>query len=289
MNKITHPTSPSYTPKSVSTSLKPIYQDNMKNILYMALLILGVTLSCYASAAPETSQQLQQNLLAAQDEVKQLKAQLIVVQFYQDKFLSTVYWSLGTLATIAALLVGFSWFANFRIYERDKTALRQELHSAVEDELRNLRRLVENHLDESKKTLTDQITRQSQATVEPLKNKIIANEKALSRGLAELELELREIEHVKWRKNEIYSNALRVSREMLDISLIIENPYAIAEALDRVQGDLGAMLKTDHSGPIPDADDVRNIVKTLDKVGAEHLILIASIKDMLAKVRTIAG
>ncbi|WP_047552766.1 hypothetical protein [Methylotenera sp. G11] len=261
----------------------------MKKHIYLALFIFGVTFSWYARAAPEMSQHLQQNLIAAQDEVKQLKAQLQIVESYQDKLLSTVYWSLGTLATIAALLVGFSWFANFRIYERDKTALRQELHSAVEDELRNLRRLVEDHVDDSKKTLTDQIIMQSQAATEPLKKKILANERTLSRGLANLELEIREIEHTKWREKKVYSNALRTSRQMLDISLITENRYDIADALDRIQGDLGSMLKANYTTLIPDAEDVSTIVKTLDRVDAEHLILVSSIKDMLAKVRTVAG
>lgn len=265
--------------------LKTIQQDNMKKTIYMAFLIFVLMLSWSASAAPETSQPLQQSLLAAQDEVKQLKTQLAVVQSYQDKFLSTVYWSLGALATIAALLVGFSWFANFRIYERDKTALRQELHSEVEDELRNLRRLVEDHLNNSTKALTDQIIKQCHATVEPLQNEMLANERALFRGLAELELELREIEHAKWKEKRIYLNALRASRKMLDISLYTENPHAIARALDSIQDDLGSMFKTGHVGPIPDAADVRNIFMTLDKVGAEHLILISSIKDMLGKIR----
>ena len=43
------------------------------------------------------------------------------------RLLNTVYCSLGTLANVTALLIGFGWFANFRVYERDKGAMRTEL------------------------------------------------------------------------------------------------------------------------------------------------------------------
>jgi hypothetical protein len=59
------------------------------------------------------------------------------------RLLNTVYWSLGTLATVTALLIGFGWFANFRVYERDKGAMRTELlteigaeRSRISDDLR---------------------------------------------------------------------------------------------------------------------------------------------------------
>jgi hypothetical protein len=41
-----------------------------------------------------------------------------------QSMLSTVHWTLGTVAAIAALLVGYSWFVNFRISTEEKERLR---------------------------------------------------------------------------------------------------------------------------------------------------------------------
>ena len=74
---------------------------------------------------PSTSQERnQQQELKNQNDM--LRAQLEVMKQYDQRLLNTVYWALGTLAAVAAALVGFGWFANFRVYERDKNALAQE-------------------------------------------------------------------------------------------------------------------------------------------------------------------
>ena len=128
-------------------------------------MLLGAAISFHVLATPsETNQQLQQNLLATQSEVIQLKATLQVVQSYQDKFLATVYWSLGTIATIVVLLVGFGWFANFRIYERDKSALKDELHMIMNEELLQLRKIVETHVTDSTKSIERQIDEATKAS-----------------------------------------------------------------------------------------------------------------------------
>jgi hypothetical protein len=258
----------------------------MKKIACSICLFLGITLTFHVLAEPNTNHLIEQKLSAAQDEVKLLKAELQVVKSYQDDLLSTVYWSLGTLATIAVLLIGFSWFANFRIYERDKAALRDELHLELNDELGKLKTLFESHVVDTSRLIPEQIAKEIQDAISTLAASIKASEKNAARDLANLELELREMEHVKWLNQGVYVNALRIANTMLVIALSIGSSWRISKALDALQNDLGIMTKANYSGQIPEADSIATIIKTLDKVGTEHTILVASIKEMLAKVRS---
>lgn len=73
-----------------------------------------------------------------------LRAQLDVMRKYDEMLLSTVYWSLGTIALIAVLLTGYSWYTNYRVYERDREFLRAEMRSLLQQELANARNTLED-------------------------------------------------------------------------------------------------------------------------------------------------
>ncbi|NUG68861.1 hypothetical protein HUN36_05390, partial [Acinetobacter bereziniae] len=65
----------------------------------MYKIILTLLLCCCATAygADMENTLLKKNLEAASLQIEVLKAQIEVMKSYQDKFLSTVYWSLGTV------------------------------------------------------------------------------------------------------------------------------------------------------------------------------------------------
>jgi|GEM_PF-6641681 len=134
----------------------------MRTILCAITIIVMFTLSVHAFAAPDNTQLLQQNLATAQEEVKQLKAQQKVIQSYQDNFLSTVYWSLGTVSTIVLILIGFSWFANLRNYERDKNALREELKNVTDNELAKLNLRLQGHVNDTNCMFQDNVQKLEQ-------------------------------------------------------------------------------------------------------------------------------
>lgn len=64
-------------------------------------------------------------------ELKLKEREISVMQSYHSSLLDTVYWSLGTMAAMAALLVGFGWYANFKFHESEK----QRLHDDLEDKI----------------------------------------------------------------------------------------------------------------------------------------------------------
>src|SRR3954464_13979188 len=50
---------------------------------------------------------------------------------FNDRLLAMVYWCLGTLVGVFVLLVGFNWFTNFRVQQREVAALREELSAGL--------------------------------------------------------------------------------------------------------------------------------------------------------------
>src|SRR5205823_1171923 len=85
-------------------------------------------------------------------EVARLQGQLDTLRTFHDSMLNTVYWALATIATLAVLLVGYNWFTNYRMAEREKQALRQELVALIETNLSELqRRNQKQMLDELEK------------------------------------------------------------------------------------------------------------------------------------------
>lgn len=68
---------------------------------------------------------LEQALL--EQEAAFLRKQNESIESYHESVLATSYFALGTVFTIALLLLGYSWWFNTRAYESDKANLREEL------------------------------------------------------------------------------------------------------------------------------------------------------------------
>lgn len=66
-----------------------------------------------------------------------LESEVQVFREFTENFLSTVYFSLGTVIVVLFAMVGFGWYQNSRSYERDKEALRQQLEAALNAALIN--------------------------------------------------------------------------------------------------------------------------------------------------------
>lgn len=77
---------------------------------------------------------------AKPDPVQEARVQALQneVQLFKDftqHILATIYFSLGTVVVVLIAMVGFGWYQNFRIYERDKEVMRQTLLSALTDQV----------------------------------------------------------------------------------------------------------------------------------------------------------
>ncbi len=80
---------------------------------------------------------------SAQDGSAIARAELDTVREYDQRLLSTVYWSFSGVFLLVVLIGGVNWFTNYRLYERERDSLRQTLKLDAQEEAIKLRTLVE--------------------------------------------------------------------------------------------------------------------------------------------------
>lgn len=83
-----------------------------------------------------------------------LHAQIETMERFIDRILVTVYWALGSIITVAVLLIGFGWFVNFRIYERDKENLLDKVTSEVSAKVAEAKNEIKSEVAETSRNHT---------------------------------------------------------------------------------------------------------------------------------------
>jgi hypothetical protein len=213
---------------------------------------------------------VEQQRLDLDSTVIALRAQNEVIQSYGNKMLDVVYWSLGGVVTLTAILVGFSWFANMRLHERDKAALRQELLAAVASEGSRLG-------EESQKTREALATAQA-TTLAAIRSELdglvedaigvaqraTSSELSVIRGqIAMLRIEALRTEARDWVQQNILTNAVRTYFEVIDIARPLVGDYFaehhIAEAIDEMRRHLHGIDDLDASNAVDFLEKADNL------------------------------
>lgn len=272
----------------------------MKSILPSIAAVLVLLVCELWALPPADAQALAPTATAASavrmpnDETLVLRAQLAEVHRFQEQILSTVYWSLGTLAGITVLLVGFGWWTNFRVYERDKQSLEKELRSTLLDALRaskdeHLALVEKRFLDASQqlnlassnaetrigtamKSLIDTSEKQLSAQVLQVKSSHVS----LRKEVQELHLAAQLQERLAARAENSFRNALQSSVSALEIANRVGDEYAVGNVLDLISEDVNAILKGKDL-PI-DNFLIGQLVETLGSVKGSHAHAAAALK-----------
>lgn len=103
------------------------------------LLVWSAWAASPASALQETTVSPTATTAAVDPEVAVLQAQLEEMRSNNDRLVETVLWSLGGMLTVVIAVIGVIAFFQFRLTDRDKTAIQQELSGRVTEEVAGLR------------------------------------------------------------------------------------------------------------------------------------------------------
>jgi CRISPR/Cas system CSM-associated protein Csm2 small subunit len=87
------------------------------------VLVYGLRAQPMAQSPRVISQQISGNEL--------LKGELKAIREYHGSLLDTVYWALGIVFSLVLVIIGSSWYANFRLYEADKARQLEEVERKI--------------------------------------------------------------------------------------------------------------------------------------------------------------
>ena len=234
------------------------------------------------------------------DEVLVLRAQLAEAQRFQEQILTTVYWSLGTLAGVAVLLVGFGWWTNFRVYERDKQSLERELRTllvessaqardeqkkASADQYAALRQQLESALSAGETRLSTTFTTLSEASEKRLAAQVAqvrSTYTTLRDQVRELHLSAHVRERLEERASKSYRNALQTTVTALELANEIGEDYSVGNILDLVTEDMNTIL-SGNDLPI-DNFLVGQLIDALNAVKGSHAHAAAALKSKASRL-----
>jgi len=236
------------------------------------------------------------NTLAPAQEVIALKSQIDIMREYDQKLLTTVYWSLTTVAGLALVLVGFSWFTNWRVYERDKVALQEDMEakliirfSALKTEfegahatmLKELISRLDGKISSSTKVVEGKFETMA-SSLKQIETAMEANFKQVNNANTELHLQMQydvlQAEARYWELKEVPGNELNYYREMLGIALKLGSEIKISTSLAR-------QITLMKSGTLPFWGYVPDIIDALNKLPAKYASQRDAIVELLKGVK----
>ena len=228
----------------------------MSNIVFIMLIIIPLNMDLYAQDTADIVSNIQE---------VQPQSNLDLMLHYDQKLINTFFWSLAILAA----LFGLNWFVNFRMYARDKDAIKEELESFIEKQLTELKMEIRN----DNKTTIENSVEQSVA--------------GFNYRIDDLEIDMLEIQH-KFADIEYKSDDRQKTNMGKLLSLLTMLNFSIKLNRDRQMADeLEAVYKIlEEDEPIL-PDQLLDIQKTLSKLPDKFNTQKEKISKAMMKVKTI--
>jgi len=86
-----------------------------------------------------------------------LNNQLEELRRFNNSLLSTVHWSLGISVSIVVLLIGFSWYTNFKSFEEDKEKLIEDFNNLISKKVKLVKKELLTQIETVQKESTETI------------------------------------------------------------------------------------------------------------------------------------
>lgn len=170
---------------------------SIRLLLQITLLVLLLQASAHVIAQPQPLKTTAQPLVSvtqpsasisepaelavAKQHVKVLESQIQLMREHQGSLLDTVYWALGGVFLVVSLLLGFGWFVNFKVYERDKESLKSDLATSAEKTSSELEQSVKAQIEAISIKLSNSLENLVVNAVKPYATSVATIEKQLFR------------------------------------------------------------------------------------------------------------
>lgn len=214
-----------------------------------------------------------------------LEAQLQTMRDYHSSLLDTVYFALAGVFLLASLLVGFGWFANFKVYERDKLALRAELEAIVVKASGELKaeaaiaataagKDVQAGMSSASQAISETLHKQVDGVRVEVTSLVGSAQRSIEARLADLGRKHHEL-HAKYLREKMQSNpspnmALTDALTLLELNRG-ETGYDIADTLS-------FMLKTIEKGGKLTADEITRLHRVFDGLPSHYQTLVEKLR-----------
>jgi hypothetical protein len=142
-----------------------------------------------------------------------LETKLDAAEKYNDKILTTVYWSIGALATVILFVLGLNLFNIYRNTEGLKRELKTSLHKEVITE----------------------VSKSAKQEVEKIIASELSNINEMKSNLTEMKFNFQKMEVDKWKSDKVYQNVLSSSLDLLDTAKEMSSNYNILISLDYIK------------------------------------------------------
>lgn len=231
-----------------------------------ARVVANIPATAPAKNSSATSQaSLEQRLL--QQEAAFLRKQYESVESYHDSVLATSYFALGTVFTIALLLLGYSWWFNTRAYESDKAHLREELLAkltAAEDRIALKEQAARTVAESAMSARLDSTASTTSANHLQLRTELADLRVAIEKSVSDtgqkvdwLFKEFRAVEEMVWALNGSPQNALLSLAQGMEMCAEDPKDDMFDILSDRFEARVSEMVK---SGKVL-SDDMRQMIE----------------------------
>ncbi|ELN6935675.1 hypothetical protein RZY63_000907 [Vibrio alginolyticus] len=244
-----------------------------------------------------------------EDQLAQVKIKNDLLKEYQSSLLSTVYWSLSFLGGITVLLIGYGWWSNTKIHEKDKQEIKQEVSNLlnewevkikldstefIKEQSKNIDTKIGRVFDQLKETekstkeQLDKYSEDSKTINKLLAEKVVLLESSassLKSSQALIRSDISDIEERLWDTRGVISNVLLTQAEGIENALELTSDARIQLILKRLKDTLVKLLNS----PNPELKPyfINTIKNALTKLDGKYAVEVSEALELLDKIKVV--
>lgn len=222
-------------------------------------------------------------------QVAVLEAQLDEIKSFDEKLINTVYWALGTVVTLALLLVAYNWYTNNSLYQKDVKNISNSLSFESKQMFSDYKQSIDQELNTTKQIIDQEILKMKQSidlqvseSHDKYRGEIDLLEAAVAKTRDEMKKDLYIVEARLWQIKGVSLNVITCCISSLKVGKIEKN-YHIDTALDLI---LDSLVNINTNGTSFIAHRLTELQEVIAKIPPKHYVMIQKINAEMEKVKT---